>query len=143
MADITPYLKLMVTKKASDLFFSSGAPVSIKVEGTVSPIGHEPISSARIQELAYSLMAQDQVKVFEETLEMNLGVSVESLGRFRVNVFRQRGDVSMVVRFLTSAIPTVEDLNLPPVLKELALLKRGLLLLVGATGEPCRHAGLP
>ncbi len=133
--ELTPYLKLMVTKGASDLFFSAGAPVNIKVEGKATPIGSEPLLGTRLRELAYGLMNQNQVKIFEDTLEMNLGVSVEGLGRFRVNVFRQRGEISMVIRYLTTIIPTVEDLNLPPVLKDLALLKRGLILVVGATGS--------
>jgi twitching motility protein PilU len=133
--ELTPYLKLMVTKSASDLFFSSGAPVNIKVEGKVVPIGSEPLPGTRIRELSYGLMSQQQIKTFEETLEMNLGVSVDGLGRFRVNIFRQRGEISMVIRYLTTVIPTVEDLNLPVVLKDLALLKRGLILMVGATGS--------
>jgi twitching motility protein PilU len=133
--ELTPYLKLMVTKGASDLFFSAGAPVNIKVEGKATPIGSEPLLGTRLRELAYGLMNQGQVKTFEDTLEMNLGVTVEGLGRFRVNVFRQRGEISMVIRYLTTIIPTVEDLNLPLVLKDLALLKRGLILVVGATGS--------
>jgi twitching motility protein PilU len=133
--ELTPYLKLMVTKGASDLFFSAGAPVNIKVEGKATPIGSEPLLGTRLRELAYGLMNQNQVKIFEDTLEMNLGVSVEGLGRFRVNVFRQRGEISMVIRYLTTIIPTVEELNLPLVLKDLALLKRGLILVVGATGS--------
>jgi twitching motility protein PilU len=133
--EITPYLKLMVTKGASDLFFSAGAPVNIKVEGKVFPVGSEPLPGQRIRELAYGLMSQPQIKTFEEILEMNLGVSMEGLGRFRVNVFRQRGEISVVIRYLTTVIPAVEDLNLPLVLKDLALLKRGLILMVGATGS--------
>ncbi|MEQ6340330.1 MAG: hypothetical protein M3A44_01420 [Gammaproteobacteria bacterium] len=97
--DITPYLQLMADKHASDLFFSTGAPVTIKIEGKVGPIGNQPLPPGTVKQLAYSLMRDEQVKEFEANLEMNFSVSVPATGRFRVNVYRQRGEVSMVVRY--------------------------------------------
>lgn len=133
--DITPYLQLMADKHASDLFFSTGAPVTIKIEGKVGPIGNQPLPPGTVKQLAYSLMRDEQVKEFEAHLEMNFSVSVPATGRFRVNVYRQRGEVSMVVRYIKSTLPKVAELNLPETLNRLVTLARGLILVVGATGS--------
>jgi twitching motility protein PilU len=133
--DITNYLRLMTEKGASDLFFSPGAPVNIKIEGQTSPLGETPLGPGAVQQLAYSIMSDGQKKGFERDLEMNLAITVQSIGRFRVNVYRQRGDVAMAVRYIKSKIPTFEDLNLPPILKQIILEKRGLVLIVGSTGS--------
>ncbi|MFP4080105.1 MAG: PilT/PilU family type 4a pilus ATPase [Ectothiorhodospira sp.] len=131
---LQPYLKLMAQKNASDLFFTTGAPACVKIEGEVRPISRQALQPGAVQELAYDVMDERQVAAFERDKEMNLGLSVEGLGRFRINVYVQRGEVSMVIRFIKSEIPTLEQLNLPSVLEELALHDNGLVLVVGSTG---------
>lgn len=133
--DIVPYLKLMVQKNGSDLFFSTGAPVNIKAEGQTLPVGDTPLKPGQVRKLAYSIMSDDQVKEFESTLEGNLAISIQGLGRFRVNVFKQRGDAAMVIRYIRGDIPAIEELMLPPILKELIMEPRGLILVVGSTGS--------
>ena len=133
--DIVPYLKLMVQKNGSDLFFSTGAQVHLKAEGKTLPISGSMMEKGNVRQLAYSIMNEDQIKEFESTMECNLAISVSGLGRFRVNVFRQRGDAAMVIRYIKGVIPSTESLNLPPILKELIMLPRGLVLVVGATGS--------
>ena len=133
--EIAPYLKLMVQKNGSDLFFSTGAAPHLKAEGRTMPIGDQRLEPGKVRELAYSIMTDEQKSEFESTLECNLAISVGGLGRFRVNVFRQRGDVAMVLRYIKGTIPSLEELNLPPILKELIMEKRGLLLVVGSTGS--------
>ncbi|TCO81024.1 twitching motility protein PilU [Plasticicumulans lactativorans] len=133
--DITPYLKLMVDKEASDLFFYVGAPVNIKIEGQVMPIGQTPLKPGAVRELAYSLLSDAQAAEFERDMELNFALSVTQVGRFRANVFRQRGEVSMVIRYIKQRIPKIVDLGLPPVLANLVMEKRGLVLLVGGTGS--------
>ncbi|TVO77007.1 PilT/PilU family type 4a pilus ATPase [Sedimenticola selenatireducens] len=133
--EIIPYLKLMVQKNGSDLFFSTGAPPNLKAEGRTMPIGDTPMGHGAVRKLAYSIMSDDQVKEFEATMECNLAVSIDGLGRFRVNVFRQRGDVAMVIRYIKGDIPSIEALKLPQSLKELIMMPRGLILVVGSTGS--------
>lgn len=133
--DIVPYLKLMVQKNGSDLFFSTGAPPNLKAEGHTMPIGDNPMAPGMVRKLAYSLMNDDQTKEYERTMEGNLAISISGLGRFRVNVFRQRGDVAMVVRYIKGSVPSIEELQLPQKLKELIMEPRGLILVVGSTGS--------
>ncbi len=133
--DITPYLKLMVQKNASDIFFSTGTQVHIKAEGKTVPVGETKLGMGVVRKLAYSIMSDKQLKEFEAEMECNLAISVEGLGRFRVNVFRQRGDVAMVIRYIKGEIPSIEELNLPQILKELIMERRGLILVVGSTGS--------
>lgn len=125
----------MVDRGASDLFFSVGAPPNIKIEGVISPVGHAPLKAQQMAEIALSLMNDDQRKEFEATLELNMGLSISGVGRFRINLFRQRGDISMVVRYIQNKIPSIEQLNLPPILKSIVMELRGLVLVVGATGS--------
>lgn len=133
--DISAYLKFMVEKNASDLFFSVGAPVNVKIEGDTKHIGDEPLTSADVRQLAYSIMNDDQKSSYEGNLELNMAFSVAKLGRFRVNVYRQRGETAMVVRYIKSNIPSLESLGLPEILKELIMEKQGLVLIVGSTGS--------
>jgi len=133
--DITPYLKLMVDKQGSDLFFSTGTTAHVKIQGKMAPIGETPFQVGMVEKMAYALMNEAQAREFEQVLEMNLALSVPNLGRFRVNVFRQRGEVAMVIRYIQSKIPTPEELNLPMVLKDLVMSPRGMVLVVGATGS--------
>jgi twitching motility protein PilU len=134
--DITPYLKLMVDRKASDLFFTVDSPVKIKIEGKVTSVGKTILTSDLCKAAAYALMNDQQVRKFEETMECDFAIVLEDgNARFRVNVFRQRGEVSMVLRLIPTTIPTIDDYGLPPVLKDLSMHKRGLILMVGATGS--------
>ena len=133
--EIIPFLRLMVQKNGSDLFFSTGAPPNLKAEGRTMPIGDNPMAPGMVRKLAYSIMSDDQVSEFERTMECNLAISINGLGRFRVNVFRQRGDAAMVIRYIKGVIPSIEELNLPQILKELIMIPRGLILVVGSTGS--------
>ncbi len=133
--DMNPLFKFMADKKASDLFFSAGAPIHIKIEGELQPINRQVLDAKAAEQAAYSLMTDDQIEEFRNTMEMNFGLSVKNVGRFRINVFRQRGSVAMVIRFINNTIPSMESLGLPDVLRQLAVEKRGLVLVVGATGS--------
>jgi twitching motility protein PilU len=133
--DIMPYLRLMVEKQASDLFFYVGAPVHVKINGILRPIGDQALESGAVRQLAYAVMREAQIRQFEEELELNFAVSGKGLGRFRANIFMQRGEVALVIRYIQSEIPSIEQLNLPPLLKELILEKNGMILVVGATGS--------
>ena len=128
------YFSQMVAREASDLFLSCGAPPSLKIQGQIQPLPEEALSAERIKALAYSAMREAQRLQFEAELECDLALTVHGLGRFRVNVYRQRGDVAMVVRHINSRIPSLRQLKLPPVIETLAMLKRGLVLVVGAAG---------
>ena len=111
--DIFPFLNLMAEKGASDLFFSVGAPVNVKIEGEAHPLTMPPLKPGEVKQIAYSVMNQKQIAEFESKLEMNLAISAERIGRFRVNVFMQRGEAGMVVRYIKSTIPPMADLGLP------------------------------
>ncbi|WP_018232719.1 PilT/PilU family type 4a pilus ATPase [Thioalkalivibrio thiocyanodenitrificans] len=132
---IEPYLKLMVKKEASDLFFTVGAPASVKVEGEMRPMSRQPLAPGAVRDIAYELLDERKIEEFERTREMNIGISVEELGRFRVNIYMQRGEVSMVIRYIKSDVPTIEQLHLPVVLKDLVLGKNGLVIVAGSTGS--------
>ncbi|MDZ4142041.1 MAG: PilT/PilU family type 4a pilus ATPase [Methylotenera sp.] len=133
--DITPILKFMLDKGGSDLFFSTGAAIHIEIEGDTLPINAQVMAPGMIKEIAYSLMSADQIKEFEATLECNFAIGKKDVGRFRVNVFRQRGEVGMVIRHIKTDIPSIESLGLPAILNELIMRKRGLILIVGSTGS--------
>lgn len=133
--DVVPYLKLMVQKNGSDVYFSTGTNVHLKTEGKTLPIANTMMDRGHVRKLAYTVMNEAQIKEFEATMECNLAISVTGLGRFRVNVFKQRGDVAMVIRYIRGEIPPVEKLNLPIILKDLVMEPRGLVLVVGATGS--------
>ena len=133
--DIGYFLKLMAEKNASDMFLTSGAPVNIKVEGDLLPLGSAPLPSGMSKKVAYSLMNEAQIAEFERELELNMAIALAGSGRFRVNVFMQRGEVGMVIRAIRSDIPSIEDLQLPQVLKDVITSPRGLVLVVGSTGS--------
>jgi twitching motility protein PilU len=132
---LTPLFKLMAEKQASDLFISAGAPVSIKILGIIMPVNQQIIDPETSRKIAYEIMSDKQIKEFEETMEMNFAQVVPDIGRFRVNVFRQRGHVAMVIRFLKSGTVGIDKLKLPAILKELILEKRGFVVVVGSTGS--------
>jgi twitching motility protein PilU len=127
--------RLMAEKQASDLFISCGAPINIKVNGVVSPISTQPMDVETVRRIAYELMTKEQAREFENELEMNLSHLDRAVGNFRINIFRQRGTISMVIRFVRSHIPSFQDLKLPPVLLSIVMEKRGLVLIAGATGS--------
>ena len=133
--DLGHYLHLMVSRGASDLFLSSGTAPALKVQGVVRHLDEPALTASDTQALAYSVMRESQIRSFEASLECDLAIALPQLGRFRVNVYRQRGDVAAVVRHINAKIPTLEDLRLPPILRALATLKRGLVLVVGAAGS--------
>ena len=133
--DITPVLKFMTEKGGSDLFFSTAAAIHLNIEGDTMPINSQILTPGMVKEIAYSLMSEAQIKEFESELECNFAISKKDVGRFRVNIFRQRGEVGMVIRHIKTEIPNFETLGLPLVLRDLIMRKRGLLLVVGATGS--------
>jgi twitching motility protein PilU len=133
--DITPVLKFMTEKGGSDLFFSTAAAIHLNIEGDTMPINSQILTPGMVKEIAYSLMSESQIKEFESELECNFAISKKDVGRFRVNIFRQRGEVGMVIRHIKTEIPNFETLGLPLILRDLIMRKRGLLLVVGATGS--------
>jgi twitching motility protein PilU len=134
--DLTPYLKLMVEKEASDLFITEDSPVKIKLEGVITSVGKTILTGDICKAAAYNIMNDVQIRHFEETMECDFAIALDDgSARFRVNVFRQRGDVGLVLRLIPSGIPTIEQLGLPEILTEMILNKRGLILMVGATGS--------
>lgn len=132
---IEKYLKIMVKHEASDLFFSAGAPVGIKINGQTAFLEGEKLPGSDIHELACSMLNDKQIAEFDSEMELNLARAFGKIGRFRINLFRQRGSVSMVVRHIKDVIPSIEELNLPPILKDLVMEPRGLVLVVGSTGS--------
>jgi len=132
--DFTSFLKLMAHKKASDLFITAGVPPSMKLHGKLVPITQEPLSSTQSRDLVLNVMNPTQREEFEKTHECNFAIGLAGVGRFRVSCFYQRNQVGMVLRRIETKIPTLDELNLPPILKNLAMTKRGIILVVGATG---------
>lgn len=132
--EIRDFLKVMVERDASDVYLTSESPPMYRVNGIVRPLGDVKLINDHLEGLANSIMKDRQRKEFGQTLEMNLALSYDDLGRFRVNVFRQRGNVGLVIRQIKVEIVPIDQLRLPPVLKDVAMTKRGLVLVVGATG---------
>ncbi len=130
-----PLFKLMVDKGASDLFFTPFAPVMVKIEGSIVPVNETELTPKMIKQSALSLMNEYQAELFSRELEIDFAISEPGLGRFRVNVFHQRGNPAMVMRFITGELPRLDELGVPEVLKDLSLRRRGLILMVGATGS--------
>jgi twitching motility protein PilU len=130
-----PLFKLMVEKKASDLFFTSNAPIKIKIEGQILPVNRQVLTPETVRQTAFALMTAEQREYFTSEFELDFAVSEPGLGRFRVNVFMQRSNPAMVMRYITADMPRLETLGLPEVCSDLVLLKRGLLLMVGSTGS--------
>jgi len=142
MPSISPYytyltelLKTMLEKGASDLFITVGSPPAIKVNGEMTPFNAKPISREQAEEILRSAMNEKQQAEFRDTRECNFALSFDGISRFRVNAFVQRGSVGMVARHINTSVPTIQQLGLPPTLGNLVLEKRGLILMVGATGS--------
>jgi twitching motility protein PilU len=125
----------MVEKKASDLFFAPFAPAKIKIDGKIMPVNKLEMTPKMVKQAAIELMDEEQLDQFTRELELDFAISEPGLGRFRVNVFHQRGNVSMVLRYITAELPTLDELGMPEQMKELVMLRRGLILMVGATGS--------
>ena len=132
--DFTSFLKLMAHKKASDLFITAGVPPSMKLHGKLVPITQEPLTPTQSRDLVLNVMNPSQREEFEKTHECNFAIGLAGVGRFRVSCFYQRNQVGMVLRRIETKIPTIDELNLPAVIKTLAMTKRGLIIFVGATG---------
>lgn len=132
--NLQPYLKLMSEQRGSDMYFTTGAPVSVRIEGKIRPVGKSMLAPGMTRKLAYDLLSPAQIKDFEKNLEFNMGMSHTDLGRFRINMYLQRGEVSMVIRFINADIPSIDELLLPDVYKHMMKKKKGLVLIVGATG---------
>jgi len=128
-------LRLMVARKASDLFVTVGFPPAIKVDGKMTPVSNQPLTAAHTVDLARSIMNDRQAAEFESSKECNFAINPAGIGRFRVNAFVQQANVGIVLRVITTAIPKIEDLGLPNVLKDVVMTKRGLVIMVGATGS--------
>jgi twitching motility protein PilU len=133
--DFRAYLSTMVEKDASDLYLSSGAPISAKINGILTRLEDAPLTPEQVRDVAWSTMNNEQIAEFERRPEMNLAISETGIGRFRVNIFRQRNTVSMVIRNIKTDIPNWSNLGLPEVLTKVIMEKRGLVLFVGATGS--------
>ena len=133
--EVAKFLELVAQRNGSDVFLSPGGPPCIKINGVTYHLAHDPLTAEDTRAMAYSLMNERQEKEFEQVMEMNLAVALTNIGRFRVNVYRQRGDVALAARYITASIPSLEALNLPPLLKDLIMTPRGLILVVGSTGS--------
>ncbi len=133
--DLNPMLKILATQDGSDLYLSTGAPPCAKFNGVLKPLSAEPLKSGEIAAVADAIMDSAQKVEFERELEMNLAISLAGIGRFRINIFKQRNEVSIVARNIKMEIPKFEDLKLPEILLKTVMEKRGLVLFVGGTGS--------
>ncbi len=133
--DFDSLLKLMVHRNASDLFITAGIAPSLKVHGKIAPVSQASLTPIQAKEIVYSIMTPNQREQFEKENECNFALSASGIGRFRVSAYQQRNHASMVLRKIETTIPTIEELKLPPVIKDLAMSKRGLVIFVGATGS--------
>ncbi len=133
--NVKPLFKLMADKKASDLFFTTHAPVMIKIDGKILPVNQMELTAKMVRQAALELMDENQLEEFTRELEIDFAISESGIGRFRVNVFHQRGNIGMVLRFITPEIPTLDELGMPENMKELIMLRRGMILMVGASGS--------
>jgi len=128
-------LKMMIEKDGSDLFLTTGAKPSMKAFGKLTPLVDKSLPEGMVKKLAYQIMNEDQIKDFEKSPEMNLAIAEPDIGRFRVNIFQQRGEIAIVARNIKTEIPSAASLGLPPVLNDLIMQKNGIILFVGGTGS--------
>ena len=135
MSAMKRLFQLMAEKKASDIFMSNGAPINIKINGVAIPINQVVMDGNSIQALLYEVLSEKQKKEYEDTLELNTGYAMPGVGNFRISAFRQKGSQAVVVRFIPGEVPKIDTLGVPEVLKEVIMEKRGLVLMVGATGS--------
>jgi twitching motility protein PilU len=132
---VTPLLKMATEKEASDLFFSVGAPVNIKIQGVIMPVNAQKLDGEMLKRITYELMGPDRIAQFESEMEMNFSMRVGEVGNFRINIFKQRGSISCVIRCIRTHVLPANQLNLPDIVNKLILEKRGLVLVVGSTGS--------
>src|SRR5947208_8118483 len=135
MAAMTRLFQVMADKKASDIFISVGAPINIKINGLAVPVNQTVMTAATVQQLLYEVLNERQIKEYEEEMELNTAYALDGVGAFRISAFRQKGSPAVVVRFIPGSIPPIDSLGLPEVLKEVIMQKRGMILMVGATGS--------
>jgi twitching motility protein PilU len=135
MSAMKRLFQLMSDKKASDIFLSIGAPITIKINGVAMPVNQSILTPSAVQTLLYEVLNEHQVREFEEELELNTAYTMEGVGTFRISAFRQKGTPAVVVRYIPGSVPPLDSLGLPPVLKEIVMQKRGLILMIGATGS--------
>jgi twitching motility protein PilU len=135
MSAMKRLFQIMAEKKASDIFLSVGAPINIKINGVAVPVNQAIMTAQSVQQLLYEVLTERQVKEYEEEMELNTAFTMEGVGAFRISAFRQKGSPAVVVRFIPGAIPQLDTLGLPDVLKDVIMQKRGLILVVGATGS--------
>jgi twitching motility protein PilU len=127
--------QIMADKKASDIFISVGAPINIKINGQAVPVNQTMMTPATVQQLLYEVLNERQIKEYEDEMELNTAYTLDGVGSFRISAFRQKGSPAVVVRFIPGSIPPIDSLGIPEVLKEVIMQKRGLILMVGATGS--------
>lgn len=132
---IDQYLNILAKKDGSDLYLSTGAPPCAKFQGVLKPLSQDVYKPGDIEKIANEIMDEEQRSIFAHELEMNLAISIHGVGRFRINIFKQRNEISIVARNINTNIPQFDDLGLPPILKEVVMNKRGLVLFVGGTGS--------
>src|SRR2546427_6125780 len=134
MSAMKRLFQVMADKKASDIFLSVGAPINIKINGIAVPVNQTIMTSDTVRQLLYEVLTERQAREYEEEMELNPAVALEGIGAFRISAFRQKGSPAVVVRYIPGSIPPLDSLGLPEVLKEVIMQKRGLILMVGATG---------
>src|SRR2546428_40150 len=134
MSAMKRLFQVMADKKASDIFLSVGAPINIKINGVAVPVNQTIMTSDMVRQLLYEVLTERQAREYEEEMELNTAVALESIGAFRISAFRQKGSPAVVVRYIPGSIPPLDSVGRPEVLKEVIMQKRGLILMVGATG---------
>src|SRR5258708_2546176 len=135
MSAMKRLFQVMAEKKASDIFVSVGAPINIKLNGVAVPINQTVMTAATVQQLLYEVLNERQIKEFEDEMELNTAYALDGVGSFRISAFRQKGSPAVVVRYIPGGVPPIDSLGIPEVLKEVIMQKRGLILMVGATGS--------
>src|SRR3954451_11906196 len=135
MSAMKRLFQLMADKKASDIFISVGAPINIKINGNAVPVNQTLMNADSVKQLLYEVLNEHQIKEFEQEMELNTAFALEGVGAFRISAFRQKGTPAVVVRFIPGDIPALDTLGVPEILKEIIMQKRGLILMVGATGS--------
>jgi twitching motility protein PilU len=135
MSAMKKLFQIMADKKASDIFVSVGAPINIKINGVAMPVNQTTMTAETVQQVLYEVLNERQIKEYEEEMELNTAYNLAGVGTFRISAFRQKGSPAVVVRYIPGSIPALDSLGIPEVLKEVIMQKRGLILMVGATGS--------
>ena len=135
MSAMKRLFQLMSDKKASDIFLTVGAPINIKINGVAMPVNQTVLNAEAVRTLLYEVLNEKQIREYEDEMELNMAFALEGVGAFRISAFRQKGSPAVVVRFIPGSVPAFETLGLPDILKEIIMQKRGLILIVGATGS--------